>query len=140
MKNLLFLFLLILLPIKANADQSGTCGENLTWTYESATQTLTISGTGVMYNYSEKKYVNGYKTNAPWGNDDITIRNLIIDNGVTYIGTHAFHGLSSLTLVNISNSVSSIGYSAFMSCYNLTTVNIPNSVTFIDNSAFEGCI
>ena len=29
-------------------SQSGTCGENLTWTYDARRQSLTISGTGDM--------------------------------------------------------------------------------------------
>lgn len=44
-KQLLFL-VLMLLPLVANADRSGTCGNNLAWTYIEATQTLTISGWG----------------------------------------------------------------------------------------------
>jgi len=50
MKKFLFLFLLML-PLAINADDSGTCGPNLVWTYEEATKTLTISGTGEMKNY-----------------------------------------------------------------------------------------
>ena len=49
MKKQLILFLMMLLPMAAWADDSGTCGENITWTYEEATQTLTISGSGDMY-------------------------------------------------------------------------------------------
>lgn len=60
MKKQLFLFILFLLPLTASADDSGTCGRNLTWTYVEATHTLTISGSGEMNNYS-------YHTNlAPW--------------------------------------------------------------------------
>ena len=42
MKKLILFLLLMVLPIVAIADESGTCGENLTWTYVDATQTLTI--------------------------------------------------------------------------------------------------
>ena len=52
MKQFTFLFLLILMPIVASADDSGTCGDNLTWAYFSDSQTLTISGTGEMYEMS----------------------------------------------------------------------------------------
>ena len=53
----LILFL-ALLPMMASADDSGTCGDNLTWTYESATNTLTISGTGNMNNYQSYSYAS----------------------------------------------------------------------------------
>lgn len=42
----------------AEIVDSGTCGENVTWTLDSA-GTLTISGTGLM-----KDYINGNL--APW--------------------------------------------------------------------------
>ena len=40
------------MPIVASADDSRTCGDNLTWAYFSDSQTLTISGTGEMYEMS----------------------------------------------------------------------------------------
>jgi hypothetical protein len=52
MKIQLIFFLATLLPMMASADDSGTCGDNLTWTYVEATHTLTISGEGDMANFS----------------------------------------------------------------------------------------
>ena len=40
-----------IVPITASAATSGTCGDNLTWTYDDSTGTLTISGVGDMENY-----------------------------------------------------------------------------------------
>lgn len=34
------------------ATYSGTCGDNLTWTFDDETGELVISGTGAMYDYS----------------------------------------------------------------------------------------
>ena len=45
MKKQLLLLVMMLLPIIAMADDSGSCGNNVTWSYEEATHTLTISGT-----------------------------------------------------------------------------------------------
>ena len=45
---------LCLLPLTAKADNevtSGTCGDNLTWSFDPATGTLTIDGSGAMYDY-----------------------------------------------------------------------------------------
>ncbi|HBZ34751.1 MAG TPA: hypothetical protein DEO38_06605, partial [Bacteroidales bacterium] len=52
MKTKLLTFLLAFLASigVAFADDSGTCGDNLTWSYNSSTQTLTITGTGEMAN------------------------------------------------------------------------------------------
>ena len=67
------------------------------------------------------------------------IKDLVIPNGVTYIGGFDFLGCVGLTSVTIPNSVTEIGMWAFMYCSGLTSVNIGNSVTSIGNSAFFGC-
>ena len=46
---LAILMVISIIPITASAaTKSGTCGENVTWTYDDTTYTLTISGTGPM--------------------------------------------------------------------------------------------
>ena len=110
MKKFLFLFLLALLPMMASADSRGECGSNLKWTFVEATQTLTISGTGEMFNYH---YSYG---GAPWDSFRSSINTLIIEDGVTSIGKYAFYNCTSLTSVTIPNSVTSIAESAFEGC------------------------
>ncbi len=132
MKKYVFLFLLTLLPMMASADSSGTCGDNLTWTYESATYTLTISGNGGMSNYTRVEDV-------PWYSFRYSIRTVVIQNGVTSIGAYAFDLCSGLTSVTIPNSVTSINNQAFYGCSGLTSVTIPDGVTSIGSSAFENC-
>ncbi|MGN0006248.1 MAG: leucine-rich repeat domain-containing protein [Candidatus Gastranaerophilaceae bacterium] len=114
----------------AEDETTGTCGSSVTWTLNSE-GTLTISGTGAMYNY--------YSDNrSPFYNNS-NIRTVIIENGVTSIGGRAFESCSSLTSVTIPDSVTSIGKNAFFSCSGLTNISIPNSVTSIDNYAFYNC-
>ena len=105
---------------------SGTCGENLTWTL-TYNGVLTISGTGDMYNYNY-----AYSTYAE------IIKNVIVMDGVTSIGKYAFSDCSSLTSITIPNSITSIESKAFYGCYSLTSITIPNSVTSIGNFAFYG--
>ena len=139
MKKQLFLFLLFLLPLTASADDSGTCGDNLTWTYVEATQTLTISGSGDMYNYYTADNGNGNKQ-RPWGiNLLLSFKTIIFESGVTSIGNNAFYLCSNLTSINISNSVTSIGENSFANCSSLTSITIPNSITAIGKSAFKNC-
>ena len=132
MKLTLLSFLLALLPIVASADASGTCGDNLTWTYVESTHTLTISGHGDMKSYSSS-------SDRPWYNFCSSIEKVIIENGVTSIGSKAFYNCSGLTSVTIPNGVTSIGSEAFYYCSGLTSVPIPNSVTSIDSRAFQNC-
>ncbi len=130
-----------LLPVSAFADtvKSGTCGNDLTWTLDS-NGTLTISGTGKMWDYDLIYDDNGsYKTSAPWGECYSSITSVVINDGVTSIGYGAFGNCSSLTSVTIPDSVTSIGYSAFENCSSLTSVTIPDSVTSIGGYAFCDC-
>ena len=67
------------------------------------------------------------------------IREFIIPEGVTSIGSYAFSGCSGLTSVTIPEGVTSIGGAAFDGCSGLTSITIPSSVTSIGSGAFSGC-
>ena len=113
---------------------SGTCGENLTWTLDTETGVLEISGTGDMYDYGNTG------TTAPWNNLLYPIIiTAEIGSGVTSIGSYAFYVCPWLTSVVIPNSVTSIGNYAFYACPSLTSVEIPDSVTSIGSYAFGYC-
>ena len=130
MKHSLLLLFLAILPVMAMADDSGSCGDNVTYNYVESTKTLTISGTGKMKNYD---YYN-----QPWYNYRANIQKLIIENGVTLIGEDAFNSCSSLTSISIPNSVTRINSHAFAYCTGLTSITIPESVEDIYSYAFEG--
>ena len=51
MKKLVLLCVVLISSLAAIADDSGSCGDKLTWTYSEATKTLTITGTGTMNSY-----------------------------------------------------------------------------------------
>ena len=126
--------LLAVVPMASYAaEPSGTCGDNLTWEYNSSTQTLTISGTGDMRSYVPSS------PPAPWSYYRNDIMHLSIESGVKSIGTYAFYLCKGLKSVTIPGSVISIGDSAFYSCSSLTSVIIQNGVTSIGNHAFDSC-
>ena len=118
----------------AKADDSGTCGNNLTWTYVEATKTLTISGSGAMWDYD---YSDLYE--SPWTCYHQSMERVTIESGVTSIGDDAFYGCSGLTSITIPEGVTSIGYQALKNCSNLTSIIIPNSVRSIGEEAFSSC-
>ena len=66
------------------------------------------------------------------------VKNLVIPDGVTYIGAFVFSH-SSIMSVTIPDSVTRIGWGAFSDCKNLAKVTIPDSVTSIGKYAFGGC-
>ena len=116
---------------KDNIYDSGSCGENVTWTL-TADGTLTISGTGAMTDYT-------YDSRSPWYSCRTYIKRVVMQQGVTSIGDHAFWDCSGLTSVTIPDSVTSIGGSAFSGCSGLTSVTIPDSVTNVGQYAFDNC-
>ena len=118
------------LNLTAFADvKTGKCGDNVTYSLDTETGVLTISGTGDMADYS---------TYSPF-DDNNSVESVIIENGVTSIGGGVFEYCTSLISVTIPNSVTSIGDSAFYNCTSLTGVTIPDSVTSIGRSAFSTC-
>ena len=105
--------------------QTGKCGENVTYSLNTSTGVLTISGTGEM-------------TDSPFSQNS-NIKSVIIENGVTSIATSAFSGCTSLTSVTIPNSVTSIGDYAFYYCEKLKSVDLSDNITRIGDSAFADC-
>lgn len=91
--------------------------------------TLVISGKGDMCDYVER---------APWSDESIT--HIIIEEGVTGIGSRAFSDCIGLKLVDIANSVTKIGRGAFCNCTALQSVQLPESIIEIPDGAFFGCI
>ena len=143
---------------------SGSCGNNVTYRFDSSTGVLTISGTGEMKDYYGS-------SSSPFYNKS-EIKSITIKTGVTSIGDSAFSGCTGLTSIAIPDSVKSIGYNAFSGCSGLTSISvssgnikynsrnncnaiietstntlivgckstiIPSSVTSIDYAAFSGC-
>ena len=65
---------------------------------------------------------------------------MIIPEGVTRIGSIAFHGYTSLTSVTIPASVTSIGWHAFGGCKNLRHVRGLKRHMEVDSDAFYGSL
>lgn len=118
-----------LLPTVTYAATSGSCGDNLTWSFDKKTGTLTVSGTGNMTEY-EKDY------DYPWYTFRYDIKTLIITEGVTSVGKFAFHCLSELENLTLPNSLKSIGYWSFGLVNDVTTLTIPAGITEIGEGAF----
>lgn len=110
----------------------GRCGDYIAYCLDLQTGTLTINGRGGMYNYDDDR------KKSPFA-DCEEILSIVIDNGVTTIGSYAFNYCTRVESVEISNSVTSIGESAFEFCYGMKSINLGSGVTSIGYRAFEGC-
>lgn len=129
------IILLSIFPFSAFAEESlvtsGVCGENVAWSFNNSTGTLTISGIGDMLDY--------HLGSIPWKDYKSSITEIIFDGEITYIGSHAFCGLKNITEINIPETVTKIGQSAFNNCSSLEAVTIPDSVTTLDGYVFADC-
>ena len=114
------------------ASYSGECGDNLTWSLDTSSGVLNITGTGAMTDWS-------FYSSVPWCSYSDYINIVNIADGVTTIGENAFCVCGSLASVTIPDSVTTIGDGAFYGCYNLTSIIIPDGVTSIGEWAFYEC-
>ena len=124
----------------ADLIDSGTCGEQATWElYQDGT--LYIKGSGAMSDYSISSDANDTSfCSAPWyASHRSDIQTVIIEDGITRIGEHAFTYCSAMHSVSIPDSVTEIGAEAFAGCSSLESVTIPDGVTKIGSAAFESC-
>lgn len=129
---LLSLCLVFGMTTAAEAASSGSCGNDASWTLDDD-GTLTISGTGEMKNYEKYSWLDA----APWDRD--AVHAVIVEDGITSIGSYAFRMCHKLTEVTLSDTVTSLGEGAFDSS-SLPSIQIPNSVTKIGERAFEDCL
>ena len=106
---------------------SGQCGYDLYWQY--ANHTLTISGTGAMYDYS------GH--DMPWLLFRDTTDAVVLEPGITHIGNNAFNGFVKLGKIDLPNTLTSIGANAFAGCRRLYDIYAyPTEPPVADNSSF----
>ena len=117
---------------------SGKCGDSASWKLD-ADGVLTITGAGPMADYSQHASDNC----APWRTYANDIKKVVVQKGVTAIGSYAFASLERVISVTLPEGVTSIGSSAFENCGlmaygGLGAVTLPEGLTTIGSSAFSG--
>ena len=98
---------------------SGTCGvdeDNLLWSFDETTGTLTISGEGTMAYYSANT--------VPWRFLRNGIQTVVIEEGVEDVSDYAFENCPALATVNLPSTLTVIGDYAFNDCPALADANI----------------
>lgn len=136
----------------ATSGNCGATGSDVKWNFDTATGTLTISGTGAMADYT----VNGTGDDRPWKDYAESITKVQISEGVTSLGKSAFQNLSALKETNIPASITQLGDHIYRGDASLTTVNWAEgftaptitdtdsngstySGTYVPTSMFDGC-
>ena len=133
----------------------------VTYKYDESTKTLTFSGDGEMNVYTTDIFGDTY-VNPEWSNLKDEVEHVVINEGVTDIGKHAFMSFSKLKDVKIASTVEKIdvaafeeckdlaeitlpeglkefGEEAFYECSSLTSISIPEKVTYLPKSIFQSC-
>ena len=100
----------------------GRCGDNAIYSYDEATRTLTISGTGAMWNGANYSRLG-------------TVDKIVIGNGITVIGEDAFAKFNGVGSAEISDTVTTIKGNAFN---DLKSITIPKTVRTVETDAFYG--
>lgn len=67
------------------------------------------------------------------------LTDVVVPDGVAYIGSFPFSGYKKLTSITLPDSVTELKKNAFSECEGLTAFHIPDGVTRIGADAFYGC-
>ncbi len=126
MKKLLFILTLILSFNALAETKTYQCGENCTATLDES-GVLRVSGTGEMYDYDDQT-----RFETPWYNDVSEIKDIVIENGITRIGTHSFFGFYLAENIEISDTVQKVSYGALDEARNLKKITVSDT-TLWDN-------
>ncbi len=125
------------LPVRAEEVDAGDCGENALWSLDSE-GILTISrGHGEegcwMDDYSETAH-------APWYDCRASVRRVVLEEGVNWLGDYAFDGCAALEEVSISDNLWHVGNWAFRGCDSLREIQVSseNEDLFSDGGVLLG--
>ena len=116
--------------LAAGIDLSGLELPFINWTLSG--DTLTISGKGAMPDYST--------TTPPWEEHKKEIKQIVIEPGITHIGTQSFQYCSNVEFVSLPDTVTSIGKAAFFKCESLPEIELPAGLRFLGGQVFDHCL
>ena len=123
---------------------SGSLG-SITWSLNKETGEMAFTGEGEIMDFSVfpsdvyRHDNHACYTNSPWLSQVCNIKKLVINNGITSIGSHSFYGCSSLASFILPDGLVSIKRFAFADCPSLKAAAIPKSVKNIESNAFNNC-
>lgn len=99
------------------------------WNFDAATGTLTISGNGIIKDYS-----HFYNRKPEWYGYQNQIKTVIIEDGITSIGKEAFYRMSALETVIMSDSVTELHDDCFSDCDSLKNIEFSSNLQKVASS------
>ena len=130
--------LLLCLALALTLLPAAVLAAGITWKFDEATATLTVSGAGPMENY-ELRSDHYAMTTAPWTEHYRQVKTLVVEPGITTVGDCAFANFEALENVTLPEGITYLGGKSFYNCKKLKACVIPQTVTTIESMAFYGC-
>ena len=106
------------------------------WTYDDETNTLTVTGTGALPDYTMFGENGPSLPDTPWAAYCETAEKIVIGENITAVGAYDFVLFDHVTEVGLPSTLTSIGEGAFAYCMELAEVNLPAGLTRIGKMAF----
>jgi hypothetical protein len=111
----------------------------VTYEYDESTKTLAFSGEGEMDVYTTDIFGDTY-INPEWSSLKDEVEKVVINEGVTNVGKHAFLLFSKLKEVKIASTVEIIDVAAFEECTALTEITLPEGLKEFGEEAFTDAL
>lgn len=108
----------------ASESNSGECGDDASWSLYNGT--LIING-------------NGEVSSAPWSSFSSSIRNVVVEEGITVLPAYIFNNYINLQCVSLPSTLTMIGNEAFKGCSRLASViTAATVVPSLGSDVFDG--
>lgn len=112
-------------------DFSTDIYKNVTWKLDENedhnTYTLTLSGSGVMADFLAGSV-------RPWKDYAAKITKLVVEDGVSSVGSRTCYGFTALTEVVLADTVTDIGEYSFSGCTALSSIDLSNVTSIRANA------
>lgn len=114
--------------VSADTISNGKCGNNINWTLDSM-GTLSLNGSGTMYDYNSIYDDDG---TPPWYRNAYDIKKIVIEEGITNIGSGAFYNCKNLTEVHLPSTLNKISSTSFQECTAIKKLYITDLTSYLN--------
>lgn len=110
---------------------SGICGDNMTWKYDSDSRTLTFNGSGDMYYYSRLEDI-------PWNIYLPTLKTVVIGDEISSVSNYSFYNATKLANLTMPLSLSAAGDgTTWYNCSNIKTLSLTYGTGYMDDYGYN---
>ena len=121
-------------------ELSGQCGDTMNWSFDTTTDTLTISGTGDMYTVAETydDFVNSNFSFEP-GWWELPVKHTVVSEGVENLSAYAFAGhWGTYETIKLPTTLKAIPNEGLLLSSAMKSLNVPEGVAELGGWLFGG--